>query len=62
MKSLITRPGDWVLAIGSPFGLQHTVTVGIVSSQGRKSHEIGGIDSPVEYIQTDCSIHSGSSV
>ncbi|KAJ3104880.1 hypothetical protein HDU97_008738 [Phlyctochytrium planicorne] len=55
------RPGDWVMAIGSPFGLQNTVTAGIVSSRRRKSTEIGGKDSRVEYIQTDCVIHSGSS-
>ncbi|KAI8849099.1 trypsin-like cysteine/serine peptidase domain-containing protein [Chytridium lagenaria] len=55
------RPGDWVMAIGSPFGLQNTVTAGIVSSRRRKSAEIGGKDSRVEYIQTDCVIHSGSS-
>jgi serine protease Do len=55
------RCGDWVLAIGTPLGLQHTVTVGIVSSQSRKSHEIGGLETPVEFIQTDCVIRSGSS-
>ena len=42
-------------------GLQHSVTVGVVSSHSRKSHEIGGLESPVEFIQTDCTIHTGSS-
>lgn len=56
------RPGDWVVAIGSPFGLQNTVTAGIVSSRSRKNTEIGGSrDGRVEYIQTDCAVHSGSS-
>ncbi|KAI8835277.1 trypsin-like cysteine/serine peptidase domain-containing protein [Chytriomyces cf. hyalinus JEL632] len=55
------RAGDWVVSIGNPFGLQNTVTVGIVSSQRRKSVEIGRTDSRVEYFQTDCIIHSGSS-
>lgn len=56
------RPGDWVVAIGSPFGLHNTVTAGIVSSSRRKNEEIGtGNDIRVEYIQTDCVVHEGSS-
>ncbi|KAJ3022475.1 UNVERIFIED_CONTAM: Serine protease htra2, mitochondrial [Siphonaria sp. JEL0065] len=39
----------------------NTITVGVVSSQRRKSSEIGALDSRVEYLQTDCIIHSGSS-
>ncbi|KAJ1566010.1 Serine protease htra3, partial [Cladochytrium tenue] len=54
-------PGDWVIAVGSPFGLHNTVTAGIVSSRRRRSAEIGGRDAAVEYIQSDCVIHSGSS-
>ena len=49
------------MAIGSPFGLQNTVTAGIVSSRPRKSREIGARDARVQYIQSDCVIHSGSS-
>ncbi len=50
-------PGDWVLAIGNPFGLEHTVTVGIVSAKGR---EIG--TGPYDdYIQTDAAINPGNS-
>ncbi|KAI8904325.1 trypsin-like cysteine/serine peptidase domain-containing protein [Gorgonomyces haynaldii] len=55
------RPGEFCLAIGSPFGLFNTVTQGIISSKRRKAGEIGGQDSRVEYIQTDCVVHSGSS-
>ncbi|KAJ3092419.1 hypothetical protein HK102_007616 [Quaeritorhiza haematococci] len=58
------RPGDWVVAIGSPFGLQNTVTAGVVSSRRRRNTEIGqtrNIDSHIDYIQTDCVVHSGSS-
>ncbi len=50
-------PGDWVVAIGNPFGLEHTVTVGIVSAKGR---EIG--TGPYDdYIQTDAAINPGNS-
>ncbi|KAI9336283.1 trypsin-like cysteine/serine peptidase domain-containing protein [Obelidium mucronatum] len=55
------RAGDWVVSIGNPFGLQNTITAGVVSSQRRKSSDIGALDSRVEYLQTDCIIHSGSS-
>ncbi|KAJ3056626.1 hypothetical protein HK097_005550 [Rhizophlyctis rosea] len=55
------RPGDWVCAVGSPFGLSNTVTAGVISSQNRKYTDIGGRESRVEYIQTDCVVHSGSS-
>ncbi|MFH1873903.1 MAG: DegQ family serine endoprotease [Pseudomonadota bacterium] len=51
------RPGDWVMAIGNPFGLEHTVTVGVVSAKGRI---IGG--GPfAKFIQTDASINPGNS-
>ena len=50
------RVGDWVMAIGNPFGLGGTVTAGIVSARGRN---IGG---PYDdYIQTDASINRGNS-
>ena len=49
--------GEWVMAIGNPFGLDHTVTAGIVSAKGR---HIG--DGPYEdFIQTDASINPGNS-
>lgn len=54
-KSL--RPGEWVMAIGNPFGLEHTVTVGVVSAIGRA---IGG-GPYARFIQTDASINPGNS-
>jgi serine protease Do len=52
------RPGDWVMAIGNPFGLEHTVTVGVVSAKGRM---IGGNAPYAKFIQTDASINPGNS-
>jgi serine protease Do len=50
-------PGDWVMAIGNPFGLDHTVTVGIVSATGRDIGQ-GPYD---DFIQTDAAINPGNS-
>jgi serine protease Do len=50
-------PGDWVVAIGNPFGLDHTVTVGIVSAKGRDIGR-GPYD---DYIQTDAAMNPGNS-
>jgi S1-C subfamily serine protease len=57
------RVGDWVMAIGTPFGqLQGTVTVGIVSAKGRNDLRIvGGEATYQNYIQTDASINFGNS-
>jgi len=57
------RVGDWVMAIGTPFGqLQGTVTVGIVSAKGRNDLNImGGEATYQNYIQTDASINFGNS-
>lgn len=52
------RVGDWVLAIGSPFGFQSTVTAGIVSALGRRGGPAGNIS---DFIQTDASINRGNS-
>ncbi len=51
------RPGDWVVAIGNPFGLSHTVTAGIVSALGRNIGQ-GPYD---DFIQTDAAINPGNS-
>ena len=49
--------GEWVVAIGNPFGLEHTVTAGIVSAKGR----VIGSGPYDDYIQTDASINPGNS-
>jgi S1-C subfamily serine protease len=50
--------GDFVVAIGNPFGLQHTVTSGIVSGLGRSGINPDGYE---DFIQTDASINPGNS-
>ncbi len=52
------RVGDWVLAIGSPYGFQSTVTAGIVSALGRRGGPAGNIS---DFIQTDAAINRGNS-
>jgi serine protease Do len=51
------RPGDWVVAVGNPFGLGGTVTAGIVSARGRDI----GVGPYDDFIQIDASINSGNS-
>ncbi|NVL90399.1 MAG: DegQ family serine endoprotease [Desulfobacterales bacterium] len=51
------KVGEWVVAIGSPFGLEHTVTAGIVSAKGR----VIGSGPYDDFIQTDASINPGNS-
>jgi serine protease Do len=53
--------GDWVLAIGSPFALDHTVTSGIVSATGRNNLRIIGEGGYEDFIQTDAAINPGNS-
>ena len=52
------RVGEWVLAVGSPFGLDQTVTAGIVSAKGRANV---GITDYEDFIQTDAAINPGNS-
>lgn len=51
------RVGDWVIAIGNPFGLEHTVTAGIISAKGR----VIGMGPYDDFLQTDASINPGNS-
>ncbi len=56
-NSDILEIGDWVLAIGNPFGLGHTVTSGIISAKGRSL----GLGSYDDFLQTDAAINPGNS-
>lgn len=55
------QPGEAVIAIGNPLGLNNTVTSGILSATGRSSSDIGASDKRVEYLQTDAAINPGNS-
>ena len=52
-------PGDWVMAIGNPFGYGHTVTVGVISATGRGLRPVRGRE--VDMLQTDAAINPGNS-
>src|SRR5437870_10233391 len=55
------KVGDWVLAIGSPFTLDHTVTHGIISAKGRDTLPGGGTRAFQSFLQTDAAINPGNS-
>ncbi len=56
------QPGDWVMAIGNPFGFTNTVTVGVVSAVGRTDTQLRPVDGrDLEMIQTDAAINRGNS-
>jgi len=56
------RVGEWVMAIGNPWGLDHSVTAGIVSAKGRQLDlRVGVSNSYQDYIQTDAAINRGNS-
>ncbi|MEO8024276.1 Do family serine endopeptidase [Polaromonas sp.] len=56
-KTSELKVGEWVLAIGSPFGFENTVTAGVVSAKGRSLPD----DSTVPFIQTDVAVNPGNS-
>jgi serine protease Do len=56
-----SRVGHWVLAVGSPFGLNQTVTHGIISAVGRGQVSLGGTIRIKDFLQTDAAINPGSS-
>ena len=53
--------GDWAIAVGNPFGLDNTVTLGIVSSLNRNAAKLGITDKRLDLIQTDAAINPGNS-
>ena len=55
------RVGDWVLAIGSPFGLDQTVTAGIISARGREAFDLTRSSGFQYFLQTDAAINRGNS-
>lgn len=55
------RTGQWVLAVGNPFGFESTVTVGIISAMGRTAQPGTPVGGFTEYIQTDAAMNRGNS-
>ena len=53
--------GDWAIAVGNPFGLENTVTLGIISNLNRNISQLGIYDKKFELIQTDAAINPGNS-
>jgi serine protease Do len=53
--------GDWVMAVGNPFGLSHSVSVGIISAKERRDIAPSGRAGTYDFIQTDASINPGNS-
>ena len=55
------QPGEWVVAIGNPLGLDNSVTAGILSGTDRSSRQVGVPDKRVGFLQTDAAINPGNS-
>lgn len=60
-NSDVLQPGESVIAIGNPLGLDNTVTAGIISATDRSSSDVGVPDKRVGFIQTDAAINPGNS-
>jgi S1-C subfamily serine protease len=57
----LVKVGDWAIAVGNPFGLDNTVTLGIISTLKRASATVGMTDKRLDFIQTDAAINPGNS-
>ena len=55
------KVGDWAIAVGNPFGLDNTVTLGIISNLNRDVSQLGIYDKKFDLIQTDAAINPGNS-
>ena len=53
--------GDWAIAVGNPYGLENTVTLGIISNLNRNVAQLGIYDKKIDLIQTDAAINPGNS-
>ena len=60
-NSTKVKVGDWAIAVGNPFGLENTVTLGIISNLKRNVAQLGIYDKKLELIQTDAAINPGNS-
>ena len=60
-NSATIKVGDWAIAVGNPFGLENTVTLGIISNLKRNVTQLGIYDKKLELIQTDAAINPGNS-
>ncbi len=55
------KVGDWAIAVGNPYGLENTVTLGIISNLNRNVAQLGIYDKKLELLQTDAAINPGNS-
>ena len=55
------KVGDWAIAVGNPYGLENTVTLGIISNLNRNVSQLGIYDKKIKLIQTDAAINPGNS-
>jgi len=60
-NSDLIKVGDWAIAVGNPYGLENTVTLGIISNLNRNVSQLGIYDKKIELIQTDAAINPGNS-